>query len=495
MTVGCARCHDHKIDPIPAKDYYQFLAFFNGVNRYGIRGEDTVERWSLRPIEPTEGPGQDRYKGEVEEYRTRIAGVMSRIEAVEKRIVPDLKGVENDEWRAENRRESLARKRVPAILSENEFREYVRSMRERDGLRFRAPMALCVTETPKPRSTFILARGNPHSETEEVEPAFPSVLAPPKPQIQPVAIANGQSSGRRTAFAQWVASPQNPLTARVMVNRVWHYHFGRGIVKTPSDFGFQGSKPTHPELLDYLADRFSSPEGGAKGDGLGWSMKKLHRLIMLSSTYQMSSRANPVALKSDPENEYFWRFDMRRLLAEEVRDSILAATGSLNPKPGGPSIYPDIPREVLAGQSMPGAGWGKSSPEEQRRRSVYIFVKRSLASPLLASFDGPETDFTCAARFATTQPTQALGLLNSDWTNEQARVFAEFLKKNAGADPAAQVKLALQRVTQRDPSPGEIQRGIKLMERMRQEEKMTDDQALATFCLVALNLNEFLYLD
>jgi hypothetical protein len=185
---------------------------------------------------------------------------------------------------------------------------------------------------------------------------------------------------------------------------------------------------------------------------------------------------------------------MRRLQAEEVRDSILAVNGSLNRKMFGPGIYPTIPREVLAGQSMPGAGWGKSTPEEQCRRSVYIHVKRSLILPILASFDGPETDFTCPVRFATTQPTQALGMMNSTFINDEARVFADYLRKHAGEAPAAQVRFALWRVMQRAPTVKEIDRGVRLIARLQQHGE-TPEVALTRFCTVALNLNEFLYLD
>ena len=186
---------------------------------------------------------------------------------------------------------------------------------------------------------------------------------------------------------------------------------------------------------------------------------------------------------------------MRRLEAEEVRDSILAVNGSLNLKMGGPSIYPKIPAEVLAGQSQPGNGWGKSSLEEERRRSVYIYVKRSLITPMIASFDGPETDFTCPVRFATTQPTQALGMINSAYINQQAQVFADYLTKQAGSDPTAQVKLALRRVLQREPTPKEIERGVKYIASAQSKQRVAEGEALRLFCVIALNLNEFIYLD
>ncbi len=522
MTIGCARCHDHKIDPMPQKDYYRFLAFFSGVRRYGVRSHESVEAASLRSIATEE---------EKRMHRERVAPLLAenarKIQAVEDRLLPDLTPVEKEEWRNPFARFDIAAKRVPKLLSRRDLGDYRRLLEERRRLQRSEmtdlPMALCVTEERQPRETFVLLRGNPHAKGDPVEPGFLSVLTPPQPRVVPA--AHGDTSGRRLALAQWIASRENPLTSRVMVNRVWHYHFGRGLVKSTSNFGFQGDKPTHPELLDWLADRFSSPAtvsvasnraGQGKGQltidnsqlsivnsrsgaefktGFGWRLKPLHRLILLSNTYKMSSQAQPAALKKDPENDLLWRFDMRRLQAEEVRDAILAVNGSLNPKMWGPSFYPDIPADVLAGQSRPGENWGKSSPEEQRRRSVYIFVKRSLMTPIIASFDGPETDFTCPNRFSTTQPTQALGMLNSEWTNEQAHVLAEYLRKHAGDDTAAQVKLALWRVTQREPTPKEIERGVNLIRDLQKEDGKKPEEALQAFCVVALNLNEFLYLD
>jgi len=512
MTIGCARCHDHKIDPIPQKDYYSFLAFFSGVKRFGQRSYESIRDASLRDIQP-EGAEAQRYQEQVIAHQGRVQRNQERIAALETKIVAGLVGVEKDEWQNERMRLGIARKHVPGVLSDEEFKRYEGLIRERQGLRdFRpAVQALAVTEVgAKPRDMFILMRGNPHVPGDKVEPAFPSVLAPPQPQISQPAF--NDTSGRRTALANWIASKENPLTARVMANRVWHYHFGRGIVRSTSNLGFQGDRPSHPELLDWLASELvSGEERGKSGESKpgalspassplstpagAWTVKRIHRLIMLSSTYQMSAAAEPKALAKDPENELLWRFDMRRLQAEELRDAILAANGSLNPKMGGPSFYPDMPAEVLAGQSQPGAGWGKSSLEEQARRSVYIFVKRSLAVPLIANFDGPETDFTCQARFATTQPTQALGMLNSKWTNDQSRVFAAFLRAKAGPKVEDQVRLCLQRTLQRVPTTAEIARGVKLIDTLQKDEHLDADAALASYCLVALNLNEFIYLD
>jgi len=239
-------------------------------------------------------------------------------------------------------------------------------------------------------------------------------------------------------------------------------------------------------LLDHLASELVAN---------GWKLKGLHKQIMLSNAYQMSSAPNEAAMTKDPANDLFWRMDMRRLTAEELRDSILAITGKLNLKMGGPSIYPTIPAMILQGQSAPGNGWGKSTPEEQARRSVYIHVKRSLVVPIIEAFDGADTDFSCPARFTTTQSLQALMMMNGDMMNEEAKALAVRLKKEAGAAPDAQVKLALRLATSREPVAAEIERGVKFMETFAAKHKVTADEALDHFALLVLNLNEFLYLD
>jgi hypothetical protein len=209
----------------------------------------------------------------------------------------------------------------------------------------------------------------------------------------------------------------------------------------------------------------------------------------------MSSRGNTAGLGRDPQNNLLWRFDMRRLAAEEVRDSILAVSGRLNLKMGGPGVYPPISKEVLAGQSMPGAGWGRSPPEDQTRRSIYIHVKRSLITPILETFDFADVDATCPVRFATTQATQALGMLNSEFIGGEARAFAARLRKEAGPRPEDQVRLAFLLTTAREPSAAETQRAVRLLRRLETEDRLSGEASLEQFCVLVLNLNEFIYLD
>jgi hypothetical protein len=397
LTFDCARCHDHKIDPIPQQDYCRLLSFFHNINHYSNGGPG-----DQKPI----GAGNER--------------------------------------------------------------------------------ALSVTEAGNHApDTFVLIRGSAHARGARVKPAFPVILGGAKPVI-PSPGPQGRTTGRRLALANWIVSPDNRLAARVMANRLWQYHFGRGIVRSPNDFGLQGDRPTHPELFDWLAGELVTR---------GWRLKALHRMILLSSAYRVSSRTNPEALAADPANDLFWRFDRHRLTAEEIRDSILAAGGSLNSKMYGPGVFPGIPGEVLAGQSMPGNGWGKSPPAEQNRRSVYIHVKRSLLTPLLERFDVAETDRSTPVRFTTTQPTQALLMLNSDFMSRQAAVLARRIRQEVGSAVDQQVRRALHLAMSRTPNRAEVARGIGLIEKLQKEDGASADMALRYFCLVVLNLNEFVYLD
>jgi hypothetical protein len=225
-------------------------------------------------------------------------------------------------------------------------------------------------------------------------------------------------------------------------------------------------------------------------------MKSVHRLVMTSSTYRMASTGGDAkALAADPRNDLMWRFDLRRLTAEELRDSILAVNGTLNPKLYGPSVYPPMPKAVLATQSVPGKGWETSGPEDSCRRSVYVHVKRSLRLPILDSFDAAEPDATCPVRFVTVQPTQALGTLNSDFMNEEAAKLAARLKREAGDDAREQVNLAWRLVTGRPATDAEVKRAAGLIDAFVRKDGATPDVALKYFCLMALNLNEFVYVD
>jgi hypothetical protein len=330
-------------------------------------------------------------------------------------------------------------------------------------------------------------RGSPHNPGDPVTAAFPAVLsgasAPVPAEVVPI---GKKSSGRRLALAQWMVRPENPLVSRVLVNRLWQHHFGRGLVPSSNEFGRLGDTPSHPELLDYLARAFVEK---------GWSIKGMHRLLMNSEAYQMSSLSNPAALAKDPENRLLWRFSMRRLTAEELRDSILSVSGALKLAPFGPPVHPPLPAAVLETQSRPGAGWPKQTSEETARRSVYVHVKRSLSVPLLSNHDQAATDSPCAVRFTSTVPTQALGMLNSEFLEEQAAHFASRLRREAGDEPAAQIQRGLRLALQREPSKEEVALCLNTLSRFQNELQLPKENALQRVALMILNLNEFLYLD
>jgi hypothetical protein len=486
LTMNCARCHDHKIDPIPQKDYYRLLAFFQDVQRYSDT-RDVRSSFNLTDISPPEK--RERYEKELKEREARQAELTAAMTKLEDEAIQKMSAEDQRATEGPDRPKVLARK-LKQFLSPEEAAAYADLKKELDALQKKpAPPvepALSVHNClARPPETHVMTRGNAHAPADKVEPGFPEVLGFPAPAI-PGPEKGAKSSGRRTVLADWVASKDNPLTARVLANRLWQHHFGRGIVASSNDFGKFGVPPTHPELLDWLASEFV--EGG-------WKLKRMHKLIMLSNAYQMSAKADAEALRKDPGNTALWRFNRRRLTAEEVRDSELAVSGRLNLKMGGPSVYPPMPKEVLAGQSRPGEGWGRSPPEEAARRSVYVHVKRSLLVPILATHDEADTDSSCPVRYTTTVPTQALGLLNGQFTNEQAAAFADRLRREAPDDLAAQVRRGVRLTAGRTPGDDEVQKDVGFVRELQTKGKLSGRDALKDYCLMLLNTNEFVYID
>ncbi len=345
--------------------------------------------------------------------------------------------------------------------------------------------AACVSEYGSVApATHVHFRGNPNAPGDEVKPGFPDILGGAQPEL-PTPPPDAKTTLRRKVLAEWITSPDNPLTARVMVNRLWQGHFGRGIVRTPNDFGQAGIKPTHPELLDWLAAEFVAG---------GWTVKRMQKLILMSRAYRMSAQFNEDAYKKDPANDLFWRFDMRRLTAEEVRDSILAVNGTINLEMGGECVYPPMPREVLETSSHPKDVWRSSPPEQYTRRSLYIHLKRSLRVPLLTDFDQADTDTSCPVRFVTTQPLQALNLMNSTFVDEESHKFAERLEREQ-PDEAGRVRLAFDLATGHAATDDEVKTGLDFLNAMETKHGLDAHKALDRFALLVLNLNEFVYLD
>jgi hypothetical protein len=502
LTVNCARCHDHKIDPITQKDYYSMLAAFHEITSYGSSGNQPGQSQFTVPG-PDNAKNIESWQAELKDLREKIASYEeiarqrqpeSEKQSAEKELVgkngkqlPPKEAQALRELRSDAK-DKRVRDRVAALLEKPDRERYLAHFKDHEELERRGAdiaRALAVTTTKNPPKTHIFLRGNPHSPGAEVEPAIPSLFGGKKLEFT-AAKKPEQTTGNRTALADWIVDPNNRLTARVIANRIWQHHFGRGIVRSTNNFGMLGTPPTHPELLDWLAGEL------IRG---GWRFKPLHRTIMLSNAYRMSSEANPTALASDPDNDLFWRFDLRRLSGEELRDTLYTITGEFNPEMYGPGIYPTISKEVLAGQSVPGKGWGKSSPAEQGRRSIYIHVKRSLVTPLLSTFDFPETDTSCEARFVTTQPGQMLSLMNGEFAHERAAKLAERVLPAAGDDPTKPMRTAIKIALLRDATDQELKRGLEFVQELQNKHGQTPEQAFRLYCLSLLNRNELLYVD
>ncbi len=495
LTINCARCHDHKIDPIPQTDYYSMLSFFEDVTRYSDGGMDPANN----QIDVSSAEVNAAHQANDSERR-EIESRMHEIEqaGIVKMSAPDQRKTEGPQ----KERNQVLRAQLRQNLSTKQWEEY-ESLRAKKRKNAIAAKSLPARESVmglaryvrEPSKTFVMFRGNPNSPGDEVSPSFPKIFEEDTPNFSDpeftasvprrVDAFNHRSLGRRRVLADWIASEENRLTARVIANRVWQFHFGRGIIRSSNNFGQLGTPPTHPELLDWLA--------GSLIDA-GWKLKPLHRSIMLSRTYQMSSATRADGEAVDPGNDLFWKFDPRRLSAEEVRDSVLAINGSLNRSLYGPSFYEKLSAEVLAGQSRPGAGWGNSSESERNRRSIYIHVKRSLLTPILTVFDFPDPDLSCEARFATLQPGQALSLLNSDFIHEQAARLAVAMDA-ANLDNAEVVQNAIQRVFGRDASETELSDGIELIQKLGTDKGLRRERAVSLYCLTVLNWNEFLFVD
>jgi hypothetical protein len=478
LTVGCARCHDHKIDPIPQTDYYGLLAFFADVTPYG----DRSSQWDMSKPEERARRAALREKEDT---------IRKELRAIEDVGVGRMSASEQDIARTPDRA-ALLQDKLEQHLNVSEWTLYQETTKRLTAAHqeisklppLESTLGLAKCE-PHPEATHVLMRGNPHVPGETVEPHFPVLFGDAPPEIPPAA-ASAHSAGRRRVLADWIASPHNMLTARVIVNRVWQHHFGRGLVRTTNNFGELGTPPTHPELLDFLALWLVDHN---------WQLKPLHRLILSSNTYRMSSAGNPRGLAVDPANDLLWRFDVRRLSAEEIHDAALVVSGEFNPAMFGPGYYPKLAQEVLATQSRPGDGWGQSSPEEQARRSVYMHIKRSLLPPLLTAFDFPDVDASCDARFVTTQPGQALAMLHAEFLNEQAARLATRVTAQAGADLRAQIATTIRLALGRPPTDKEVAEGIDLVTRLTKVRSQKPADALKYWCLTVLNLNEFVYLD
>ena len=494
MTFGCARCHDHKFDPILQKDYYRLQAFFANTRIEDELHLNTAERraqfeagqrnWEAKTKAIRVGLDALLKPIEASQYRGRLARFPEEIQQV---ITMSHAARTPFQW------QMYQKAKTQVTFTEAEIAVLIKGPNKQKYLLLKKRLAAFDSIKPKPLDiaqgmidesaaaprTHTLSVGAYDAPVAEVQPGFLSILDPSDAAITPA--LGGKSTGRRSALAKWLTNASNPLTARVMVNRIWHYQFGRGIAGNPSDFGVMGERPTHRELLDTLTARFIED---------GWSMKKMHKRIMLSAAWRQSSAWREDASSADPDNKLVWRYNRRRLEGETIRDSMLQVAGVLNDKMYGPGVFPPLPPGMVTR-----GGWKvKEEPAQTRRRSIYTFVRRNTRYPMFEAFDMPDTHESCGRRSTTTSPTQALELLNSELVVDWATSLADRVANDTGLTVEAQVERAWRFVYARVPSAGESQTALAFLD--RQTHTAGNRQAaLADLCHMLLNSNEFVYIN
>ncbi len=527
VTVGCAQCHNHRYDPIPQADFYRLRAAFEPGYDLTNWKPPAARQVSLY----TEADKKKAAEVEAEAVKLDTERLKKQDEFITATFEKELAKLPM-EMRSEARaaRDTLDAKRTPAqkklmqehpslnvsagslYLYDSKAAAELKKMGDAAGeVRKKKPVEEFVrvlTETPgKVPVTFLHHRGDPDQPKDAIPPGGLSVLESTLPlKISAEPLPTG-STGRRLALANWLTDPRHPLTARVMVNRVWMLHFGKGLVGTPGDFGRLGEKPTHPELLDWLAAEFVSN---------GWSVKKLHRLILTSTAYRQSSVRNATTDAADPDARLLGRFPLRRLDAESVRDAMLLVSGKLNPKPFGPPVpvMEDDAGLIIIGKSnrdgaMYKLGDESVSASEAARRSVYIQVRRTKTLGVLGAFDPATIEPNCEARNSSTATPQALMLLNGDFATSQAEAFADRVRKDAGTELKDQVTRAWSLAYLREPTEKELAGALAFLRLATEafgkqpaapapkgkEPPTAEMRALATFCQALLSSNRFLYVE
>jgi hypothetical protein len=440
LTMGCARCHDHMFDPIPQKDYYRLQAFLSATFEENIplAAKHIQVDWKAK---------SDAVDAEIKRIKA----------AKENASLQEMEKLRAEMLAAESRRPDP----LPEIFTvRNDFDK----------------------QTP----THLLERGDERKKGELLGMRPPAVLL-----VKAVAdLPAAKRKHPRTELARWLVSPENPMTARVMVNRIWQSHFGRGLVATPNDFGINGDTPSHPQLLDWLALRFMGRDQGTPQsefpilNSKAWSIKSMHRLILHSSSYRQSSGVrNAAANEIDPQSRLLWRFNRRRLTAEELRDAMLSISGRLNESAGGPSIMIPVAPELIELLYKP-SQWRVTPDKNQHdRRSIYLFAKRNLRLPFMEVFDQPDLQISCDRRISSTHAPQALEMLNGPLSNAMAAAFADRLRLET--DPDKQIELAFRLTVGRVPTANEHRLSRQFLEAL----------PLSEFALAMFNLNAFLYVD
>src|SRR5579864_6221858 len=488
LTVGCGRCHNHKFDPILQSDYYRLHAIFASTELKDIEiataNDKAAYYWAkkdydarLEPVKKAIDEIEKRARGVLRE--TKLAQLDPKLRAALE-IPKDKRDSEQKilAMNAEEQLEPLWSDVVDALTPEErgkraELRKKLLEIQMTEPDPQPAAYAVADSEKPAP-STYILKVGDVKHKMGQVEPGVLTVLNTENVEIPQ------NSSGRRAALANWLASPDHPLTARVMVNRIWQLRMGTGIVATPNDFGVLGQRPTNQKLLDWLAVEFMEHN---------WSVKTIDRMIVTSSAYRQASAVDGASQeKIDPDNKLYWRMNRKRLEGELIRDAVLDISGALNPRLGGKPVRVPIEQEVydvIFTEGERDGLWPVTPGEfEQHRRSLYLLNKRTVRLPMMTAFDQPDTMTSCPIRPVSTHALQALSLFNSDFMREESNRFAARLERECGRDRGFQLRRAYKLALARMPRPVEMKLGEKFLE---------DGGTLADFCLALMNRNEFVY--
>ncbi|NOT60666.1 MAG: DUF1549 domain-containing protein [Acidobacteria bacterium] len=516
LTVGCARCHDHKFDPISQADYYRMQAFFAATDNHDFKQPAANEqkdyltammahKAKLKPILDQLKEIERPYEKQIEDGKR--AKLEARYAAALNKPKEERSKEEAEDAKLAERMLDVKYEELLAVLPADVKARRAALRKEMHALELQTPAplatALGVTDAKPAPAMHLLKGGDPHRPAQIVTPRFPAVLLPPDapallwftPVKAPLKSGEFVSTGRRTALARWLTGKDHPLTARVMMNRLWQHHFGRGIVATPNDFGKNGARPSHPELLDWLATEFAEPSNGKPG----WSLKQMHELMVLSNTYQQTSdvaheRARP---PQDLDNVLLWRMNRKRLEAETTRDAVLSAAGTFTEKLYGPSVRVPLEPEVydnIFTEGEPDNLWPVTPDVKQHsRRTIYLLYKRNVRLPLLATYDAPDLMSSCGARSVSIHSLQALTLMNSEFMWEQAQALHQRLIRDVKVEPW-RVNW-LYRLTLGRAATWQERQWTDAFLQEQQRLGRTKAEAWADLCLAMMNLNEFLYLD
>ena len=494
LTVKCAQCHNHKYDPIPQKDYYRLEAFFTPIELLDSRVDFTDPAMKAK-MEARRAEfaaqlktAEDNFKAYQLEMLAKLSDLLkTQPESKAKADLAELskRMVREDAGNLTPSQDATFTEQEKVhyldLLSLVDTRNVGIGLLRRQVARYE-PVAHTARNAgssplaPNRPTTHILLNGEFDKVGEPVEPGFLSAITGNSDPATLPTVGFGNVSKYRLVLAEWIANAANPLTSRVMVNRIWQHHFGAGIVTTPSDFGRNGARPTHPELLDWLATEFVQK---------GWSIKAMHRLIMTSSTYRQSSEySTEAAMKADPNNTLLWRMNRQRLEGEILRDSILFVSGRLNPDRGGPGVFPKLPEELAKLRIKNRVVWEPENGADALKRSVYIMQRRQLQMPFLNVMDAPALNESCPVRAVSTTAVQALSTLNGDLVSEGAKYFADRIIETGGPVVPERIRLAFRLALSRAPEPAEIQKA---------QEFLYSGGDLAGLCRILFNTNEFVY--